>query len=82
MMSSISISGCLIGVKQKNTIVYSGFAKTPIEAKGAIRVATNDKIRVTVVGKSDFETEMDLGGMYVIRGSDLKALINAAKAKP
>jgi len=84
----ISMPGCLIGVKQKNDIIYSGFAKAPDEAKGAMRIATNDKIRITIVGRTDFETKKDLGGMYVIRGADLKAFVrntrelNELKTKP
>lgn len=70
------MAGCSIGIKEKHTIVYVGFAKEPIEAEGAIKIATNNKIKVTV---GEHSTEMDLGGMYVIRGADLKAFIQALK---
>ena len=78
MSCYLSTAGCSIGIKEKHTIVYTGFAKEPIEAKGAIRIASNAKIKVTV-GKHT--TEMDLGGMYVIRGADLKAFVQALKDK-
>ena len=77
-MSCYLSTGCSIGIKEKHTIVYTGFAKEPIEAKGAIKIATNAKIKVTV---GDHATEMDLGGMYVIRGADLKAFVQALKDK-
>jgi len=68
--------GCSIGIKERHTVIYTGFAKSPEEAKGAIKIATNKDIPVTI-GKH--VTEMDLGGMYVIRGADLKALVKAVK---
>lgn len=55
--------------------MYCGFAKTPEEAKGFLRVATNKKIAVTVVGETDILVDKDLGGYYVIHGRDLKALL-------
>lgn len=60
-------------------IIYAGFARQPEEAKGAIRIATNSPIQVTVVGVDDFTTTMDLGGKYVISGPDLEGLVNAAR---
>ncbi len=67
------MAGCLTNDVK---IIYSGFAKTPEESKGAIRIATNDKIKVTIAGS---DTKMDLGGMYVVKGSDLKAFVRALK---
>lgn len=72
----LSTAGCSIGIKEQVSIVYVGFAKSPEEAKGAIKIATNEKIKVTVGGKA---TEMDIGGMYVIRGADLKAFVKALR---
>lgn len=77
MSFCLSSVGCSIGIKEKHTIIYSGFAKEPEEAKGAIKIATNNKIKVTI---GSHASEMDLGGMYVIRGSDLKAFVKALKA--
>lgn len=59
--------------------MYVSYYREPAEAQGAIRIATNKKIPVTIVGKDDINTELDLGGMYVITGSDLKGFINAAQ---
>jgi hypothetical protein len=71
MILTIS-SGCLFS---ENKIVYAGFAKEEPETNGAIQIATNKKVPVTVGGVA---STMDLGGMYVIRGADLKLLIRKA----
>lgn len=76
MIFCLSTAGCSIGIKEKHTVIYTGFAKEPEEAKGAIKIATNEAIAVTI-GKH--ATEMDLGGMYVIRGADLKAFVKAVR---
>lgn len=75
----IAITGCSIGVKEKQTIIYTSFAKTPEESKGAIKIATNKLVPVTIEGEKDIFTKMDLGGYYAISASDLKAFINAIK---
>lgn len=77
MMTSILIiaSGCSIGIKEKQTIVYAGFAKSQDESKGAIRIATNKGIPVTIVGEKDISTTKDLGGMIVVREADYAALV-------
>ena len=58
-------------------IVYAGFAKDSRELKGALSIATNKPILVTVIG-SQTVTTMDLGGMIAIRRADLKLLIKLA----
>ena len=75
----ILTSGCSIGVKESVKIVYVSYAKTPEEAQGALRIATNSKIPVTVVGETDTYTELNLGGYYVISAGDLKAFVNAVQ---
>lgn len=71
---SASTVGCSIGIKEQNNIIYSGFAKSPLELSGAIRIATNKPIQITV---GDKVAELDLGGMYAVKGADLKAFIKA-----
>ena len=75
----IGITGCSIGVKEKQTLVYASFAASPEEAKGAIKIATNRPILVTIEGEKNIITTMDLGGYYVVSARDLKAFINAIK---
>ena len=77
----IGMMGCSIGVKEKITVVYVSYSIDP-EVKGAIRIATNKKIQVTVVGKDDLVTTMDIGGYYVVHKNDLKAFIDAVKNTP
>ena len=72
-----SSTGCLFS---RTTVVYAGFAKSPVELKGAIKIATNKKVPITVEGDDAIST-MDLGGMYAVRGADLKLLIQMANAK-
>jgi len=68
--------GCSIGIKEQNNIIYSGFAKSPIELSGAIRIATNKVIPITV---GDVASELDLGGMYAVKAADLAAFIKAVQ---
>ncbi len=80
MSCLIGSSGCTIGVKERFKIIYVQHSKLPEEAKGALRIATNESIPVTVVGKTDVHTELNLGGYFVISAGDLKAFIQAVKA--
>lgn len=75
----IFCQSCSIGIKSKYRIVYVSYSKSLTEAKGAIRIATNKKIPVTVQGKEDVFTNRDLGGMYVISKPDLKVMFAALK---
>ena len=75
---TLSTAGCSIGVKEKLRIVYTGFAKSELESQGAIKIATNDKLPVTVVGSDDVATEMDLGGFLAVREADFIELIKRA----
>lgn len=81
LTSFLLTTGCSIGVKEKQTIVYASFAKDP-NIKGAIKVATNKKIPVTVEGKSDVVTMFDAGGYYLVHERDLRAFIDAVRKVP
>ena len=78
----VSTSGCVIGIKEKVRIVYVTMAETPIETQGAIKIATSRPVEVTIEGKTDIDTKMDLGGYYAIRGTDLKELLRHVKTTP
>jgi hypothetical protein len=79
---SLNTAGCgTIGIKEKSRIVYVSFAKTPEELKGALRVATNEPIPVTVVGEEETEAELNLGGYYLVHENDLKAFLNAIRSR-
>jgi len=73
---SISIAGCKT---TEHRLIYVGFAETPEEAKGAIKIATNEPIPVTIEGKEDVSTKADLGGYYAVRAADLKAFVEAVR---
>ena len=78
----ILLSGCTIGVRTEYRVVYAGIAKTPDNMKGLIRIATNKAIDITIQDASEpVVTKKDLGGYYVISGSDLSTLIDAAKTE-
>ena len=67
-----------MGVKTKYIVVYSKITKG-VELKGAIRIATNKRIPITVDGKKDMITKKDLGGYIVIHENDLKTLLKIAR---
>lgn len=69
--------GCSIGVKEKNRIIYVSLQAVPAETKGAIRIATNKKIPVTIQGSSDISTKLNIGGYFILSGADLKLLVKA-----
>jgi len=70
------MTGCSVGVKEKQTVIYCSFAKDP-NIRGAIRVATNRPIPVTVDGKTDVATEFNAGGYILVHERDMKALLEA-----
>ena len=73
----VAANGCSIGVKEKQTVIYAGFAKSSAESKGAIRIATNKKMPITIIGETDINTTKDLGGMLAIREADYAALVRS-----
>lgn len=76
----ISTSSCTIGLRKETHIVYASIGEVPIEFRGALRVAMNDPIRVTIVGDKETVASLDLGGYYIISPSDLKLFLKALKA--
>jgi len=62
-------------------IVYAGFAKEGAELHGAVTIATNKRIPVTIIGDTTTYTTMDLGGYVAIKRADLKELIRLANEK-
>ena len=60
-------------------IVYVSFEDVSEAAQGAIKIATNEKVPVTIEGKEDVYTTLDLAGRYVVSGSDLKAFVEAVR---
>jgi len=59
-------------------VVYVSFAKDP-EIKGAIKIATNKPIPITVGGKTDIITKFNAGGYYIVHERDLRAFLDALK---
>jgi len=77
-MFCLSLTGCTVGIKKETRIVYVSLTQHA-EVKGAIKIATNKSIPVTLEGITDVSTELNLGGLYAISPNDLKVLIDAAK---
>ena len=73
MTFCLSMTACSIGLKER--IVYAGLAPNPEESRGAVIIATNKKIPVTV-GGTDFAGKMDIGGRVVIPMAELKYFVN------
>ena len=73
----IALTSCSsIGVKEKHTVVYVTLGQHDESLYGLIRVATNDKIPVSV---GDIATELNVGGYYVVAEQDLKTFRDQIK---
>lgn len=79
LIATLISSGCTVGLRKETRVVYAGLGKQPEEAKGAIRIATNSKIPVTIVGDTQTHVSMDLGGYYVISATDLRIFVDALR---
>ena len=62
-------------------MIYVSFAAPLDEGPGAIRIATEKPIPVTVVGERDVNTKRCLAGFYVVSAADLRAFVAAVKAQ-
>ena len=81
-MCCAAMTGCwTLGVKENDRIIYVSFAAPLDEIQGAIRIATEKPIPVTVVGKQDISTKMNLAGYYAVSAADLRAFVAAVKAQ-
>ena len=69
------MAGC---AQTRERIIYVGYARPPA-ADGAVKIATNEPIAVTVSGKTDHAATLDLGGWYAITGGDLQALVDIVR---
>lgn len=73
-----TLMSCTIGLRRETRVVYASIATEPEAVKGLVRVATNDKIPVTV---GDEHLRLDLGGYYVVSAADLQTMITALKGE-
>ena len=75
----LGLTSCsTIGVKEKVIPIYVTYGQHDEALDGLIRVATNEKLSVTV---GDYLTELDVGGYYVISEQDLKAFKSKLQKK-
>lgn len=72
-------NGCTVGLRKQTDIVYASIGKQEEEFKGALRIATNNEIRVTIAGDKETVSHMDLGGYYAVSAADLKLFIKAVR---
>ena len=75
------MSGCAIGIKEKIRTVFVRTFKEPEETKYFIKVATNQKVAVTLMSDSKelIFTTMDIGGMVVNDEQQFAEIIREAK---
>jgi len=66
-------------MKEKIRIIHTSLGKLEIEAKGAIRISTNKKIDVTIVGEKDILTKQNLGGYIAIHPNDFKTFLRVLR---
>ena len=76
---SIVLSGC---GQQQIRLVYAGLGQEVTDAKGALKVASNKKIPVTIQGDTSTLTEVDAGGWFLVPPGDMKVLVDKASQAP
>jgi hypothetical protein len=64
--TSLAVMGCTVGLKTRNNLVMHDPIPFPENAKGAARIATNEKIPIVVEGKVNLKFEKDVGGYVVV----------------
>jgi len=73
----IAGAGCFTTHREVE-IVRVSVTPYPEEADGALWVATNEPIKVGIVG-TDLVTEKDVGGYVLLHKDDFKALVKALR---
>ena len=76
MMGSM---GCSIGTKEKYTLVISKASAIPEAVKGVPIVATNNKVKLTILNKPNIVFEKNIGGYVVVDQDFYKLLIESYK---
>lgn len=76
MISLLVSMGCTVGVKQKNSIVMNDPIPLPESAKGAVRIATNEPVKLSVDGIADKVFTKNIGGYVVVVPGWYAALVD------
>jgi len=53
LVASLSVTGCVVGVKENNQLLLVSPVPIPESAKGVPLVGTNDKIPLVILGQPD-----------------------------
>jgi len=73
----LGLTGCTVGMKQKNTLVMHDPIPMPELARGTVRIATNRPIPLVVGDVADMRFEKDVGGYVVVTPHWYSALVKA-----
>jgi len=77
----VLLTGCTIGIKEKDELLFISPVPIPEAAKGAPMIATNEKIRLGVIHKKDSIYEQKVTGYVLVDPWFYELLIEAYKEK-
>ena len=66
MTISVACTGCTMGIKQKNSIVFVSPRPIPEAAKGTPIIATNKRLPLAILNREDLEFQQNIGGYVVV----------------
>jgi len=66
LLASLVLTGCTMGVKENNTILFVSPVAIPESANGAVVIATNKKIQLAIIGMSDKVFEQQVTGYVLV----------------
>ena len=61
-----AVMGCNIGVKTERHVVFVSPVPIPESAKGAVMVATNERVPLAIVNRKDFLFRQNVGGYVLV----------------
>ena len=76
MMACTVLQGCSVGIKERHEILFVSPVPIPEAAKGAVVVATNDKISVGIMDKPDRFYKQKVTGYVLVDPWFYKKLID------
>ena len=81
LIAKLLLISCLLVMMgcSKTIVVYAGLARCPEEATGAVRIATNRPIEITIAGDKKTFAKKDFCGYYIVSGADLKTMVKAMR---
>ena len=79
---TLASTGCTIGIKEKNSIVFVSPVPIPEVAKGSVVVATNDKIPLAIIDMKDKVFYQSVQGYVLVDPFFYEILIKTYNGEP